>query len=87
MTNLPLLLDRLNNPKIPKVEVGWRQIFSCLIADMKLKFLLEKTGFFDVTLHHVYFQLLISNIFFSLFPKGSIGKTFAHIIIAKGMKV
>jgi ubiquinone/menaquinone biosynthesis C-methylase UbiE len=53
----------------------------------QLKLLLEETGFVDVTLHHVYFGFSMSNICFSLFPTGSIGKTFAHFIMAKGVKV
>jgi 2-polyprenyl-3-methyl-5-hydroxy-6-metoxy-1,4-benzoquinol methylase len=52
----------------------------------QLKLLLEETGFVDVTLHHIYFGLLISGVCFSLFPTGSIGKTFAHFIMAKGIK-
>lgn len=53
----------------------------------QLKLLLEEVGFVDVTLHHVYFGLSMSNICFSLFPKGPVGKTFAHFIMAKGVKI
>ena len=52
----------------------------------QLKLLLEEVGFVDVTLHHIYFGLSMSGVCFSLFPKGSIGKTFAHFIMAKGIK-
>lgn len=53
---------------------------------MQLKLLLEEAGFTNVMLYHVYFGLSMSNICFSLLPKGSIGKTFAHFLMAKGVK-
>jgi len=52
----------------------------------QLKILLEEVGFIDITLHHIYFGLSSSGICFSIFPMGNFGKTFAHFIMAKGIK-
>lgn len=52
----------------------------------QLQLLLEEVGFTNVTVRHVYFGLSMTNICISLFPERRVGQTFAHFLMARGVK-
>jgi SAM-dependent methyltransferase len=53
----------------------------------QLELLLEESGFVDVLLRHVYFGVSTTNLCLSRFPRGQVGRTFAHVLIASAVKV